>query len=139
MKIKMSSNILIVSFISIILAIMCIIQIMMLSKSPSFLIIVAPLIILTFIGSIVNSITWYMLYKDFLTLTDNSIIQNCGIIFKKKILNLSDIKTVKYNKNNMIFLMNNGNKKHISLSFISKGDEIILYNFLTTNSINIVT
>lgn len=139
MKIKMSSNILIVSFISIILAIMCIIQIMILSKNLSFLIIVAPLIILTFIGAIVNSITWYMLYKDFLTLTDNSIIQNCGIIFKKKILNLSDIKTVKYNKNNMIFLMNNGNKKRISLSFISKGDEIILYNFLTTNSINIVT
>lgn len=139
MKIKMSSNILIVSFISIILAIMCIIQIMILSKNLSFLIIVAPLIILTFIGAIVNSITWYMLYKDFLTLTDNSIIQNCGIIFKKKILNLSDIKTVKYNKNNMIFRMNNGNKKRISLSFINKGDEILLYNFLITNSINIVT
>lgn len=112
---------------------------MILSKNLSFLIIVAPLIILTFIGAIVNSITWYMLYKDFLTLTDNSIIQNCGIIFKKKILNLSDIKTVKYNKNNMIFRMNNGNKKRISLSFINKGDEILLYNFLITNSINIVT
>lgn len=139
MKIKMSSNSLIVSFISIILAIMCIIQIVMFSKNLSFLIIVAPLIILTFIGAIVNSITWYMLYKDFLTLTDSSIIQNCGIIFKKKTLNLSDIKTVKYNKNNMIFRMNNGNKNRISLSSISKGDEILLYNFLTTNSINIVT
>ena len=60
MKIKMSSNILIVAFIWIIVAIMCIIQIMILSKNPSFLIIVAPLIILTFVGAIVNSITFYI-------------------------------------------------------------------------------
>ncbi|MBZ9686785.1 hypothetical protein G9F72_010655 [Clostridium estertheticum] len=139
MKIKMSSNILIVAFIWIIVAVMCIVQIMILSKNPSFLIIVAPIIILTFAGAIVNSINFYMLYKDFLTLKKDSIIENCGLIFKKKALNLSDIKNVKYNKNSMIFYMMNGRKKRISLLFISKSDEIVFYNFLTTNSINIVT
>ncbi|MCB2298474.1 hypothetical protein [Clostridium tagluense] len=139
MKIKMSSTILIVAFIWIIVAVMCIVQIMILSKNPSFLIIVAPIIILTFAGAIVNSINFYMLYKDFLTLKKDNIIENCGLVFKKKVLNLSDIKNVKYNKNSMIFYMMNGRKKRISLLFISKSDEIVLYNFLTTNSINIVT
>ena len=139
MKIKMSSNILIVAFIWIIVAVMCIVQIMILSKNPSFLIIVAPIIILTFAGAIVNSINFYMLYKDFLTLKKDSIIENCGLIFKKKVLNLSDIKNVKYYKNSMVFYMMNGRKKRISLLFISKSDEIVFYNFLTTNSINIVT
>ncbi|MBW9157297.1 hypothetical protein [Clostridium tagluense] len=139
MKIKMSSTILIVAFIWIIVAVMCIVQIMILSKNPSFLIIVAPIIILTFAGAIVNSINFYMLYKDFLTLKKDSIIENCGLVFKKKVLNLSDIKNVKYNKNSMIFYMMNGRKKRISLLFISKSDEIVFYNFLTTNSINIVT
>ncbi|MBU3129546.1 hypothetical protein [Clostridium tagluense] len=139
MKIKMSSTILIVALIWIIVAVMCIVQIMILSKNPSFLIIVAPIIILTFAGAIVNSINFYMLYKDFLTLKKDSIIENCGLVFKKKVLNLSDIKNVKYNKNSMIFYMMNGRKKRISLLFISKSDEIVFYNFLTTNSINIVT
>ncbi|MBU3146267.1 hypothetical protein [Clostridium sp. CF012] len=87
---------------------------MILSKNPSFLIIVAPIIILTFAGAIVNSINFYMLYKDFLTLKNDSIIENCGLIFKKKVLYLSDIKNAKYNKNSMVFYMMNGRKKRIS-------------------------
>lgn len=135
MKIKMSSSILIVSFICIIVAIMCIVQFMILFDS---LLIVLPIIILAFAGAIVNSINFYTLYKDFLTLRHDSILENRGLIFKKIVLNLSDIKNVKYNRNSMIFYMTNGNKRHISLLYISKSDELVLYNFLTINSISIV-
>lgn len=138
MKIKMSSTVLVIAFLWIVIAILNIGVILILHANKSFLVVIAPLLVISILLAIFNSINLFKVYKDFITITDANIIINNGLIRKKKALNLSDIKNVKYNRNNMIFYMNDGRKKIISLTYISKGDEITLYKFLSSNSIKII-
>lgn len=139
MKIKMTSNALIIAFLSVIVIILNIVLILILRSNESFLATISPVIIVIFILSIFNIINLVNVYKDFLTLTDDSIVVNYGLLYKKRIFKLSDIKNVKYNKNNMVFHITNGKIKKISLTFVSKGDEIALYKFLISKSISVVT
>jgi hypothetical protein len=107
----------------------------MVSSIPSFFIVIALPILLSFILSIINSIKFYSIYKDFLTITDDRIVVNYGLKTNKKMISFSEVKSVKYNKNNMIFCMNDGKKRRIWLGFVNKGDEIALYSFLKEHSI----
>jgi len=100
--------------------------------------VLAPMLIIIFLLAVFNIINLFMVYKDFLTLTENSIVINYGLISKKKVLNISEIKNVKYHKSIMAFNMINGTRKSISLTFISKGDEIAIYEYLMSKSISII-
>jgi presenilin-like A22 family membrane protease len=137
MKIKLSANVLWLAFLWIIVAILNILTVVILCNQISFLVVIAPMIIIVFVLSIFNSLNIFSVYKDFINLTDDSISINYGLILKKKVLYVSDIKGVMYGKNNMIFYMNSGKTRRISLLFISKGDEIALYKFLTEHNINV--
>lgn len=144
MKIKMSSNVLIIVFLWIIVAIInlgMIGMILIFGITEFFLAVLVSMSSITFVGAVFNSINYFMVYKDFLTLTKGSIIVNVGLVRKKKILNLADIRNIKYNKNRnrIIFYMTDGIKESISLLCITKGDKIMIYEFLTSNSINVIT
>jgi hypothetical protein len=138
MKIKLSANVLWFAFLWIIVAIMNILIISILCKYISFLVVVAPMILIVFILSIVSCLNIFSVYKDFIRLTDSSISVNYGLILKEKVLNISDIKSVKYSKNNMNFYMNSGKTRRISLSFINKSDEIKLYKFLEEHNVDVI-
>jgi len=137
MKIKVTSYVIIMAFMWIGIVALNIGTIKILSNNKQFLAFLPPMFIVIFVSAIFNCVYLYSIYKDFITLTVDSIIVNYG--FKKKILNLCNISSVQYNKNNMIFNMTDETKKRISISFISKGDELALYKFLETNSIRITT
>jgi hypothetical protein len=137
MKIKATSYVLIMAFMWIGVVALNIGAIKILSSNRQFLIFMAPMFIVIFVSAIFNCVYLYSIYKDFITLTTDSIIVNYG--FKKKVLNLCSINSVQYNKNNMIFYTTDGAKKRISISFISKGDELALYKFLEANLIRITT
>jgi hypothetical protein len=134
----MTSNVLVIAFLWIVVVMLNIASIIILWANRSFLAVIAPMLAITIFLSIFNAINLLKVYKDFLALTDESIVINSGLIGKKKTLKLSDIKSVKYGKNKMIFYMTNGAKKSISLAFISKRDEIAIYNYLLSKSVNIV-
>ncbi|MDF2547145.1 MAG: hypothetical protein K0R93_2043 [Anaerosolibacter sp.] len=135
MKINASANAIIISFVWILAAIINLALLIMVSSIPSFFIVIALPILLSFILSIINSIKFYSIYKDFLTITDDRIVVNYGLKTNKKMISFSEVKSVKYNKNNMIFCMNDGKKRRIWLGFVNKGDEIALYSFLKEHSI----
>ncbi len=137
MKIRVTLYIRIMVFMWIGIIALNIGTIKILSANKQFLAFLVPGFIVIFVSAIFNCVYLYSIYKDFITLTVDSIIVNYG--FKKKILNLCNISSVQYNKNNMIFYMTDETKKRISISFISKGDELALYKFLETNSIRIIT
>lgn len=137
MKIKAHLFVLIMAVVSIGILGVNIGIIKILSNNKQFLTHLTPFFIIIIAGVIFNFVYLIRIYKDFITLTGNSIIINYG--FKKKVLSLSNIRSVHYNKNNMLFYMTDGTKSRISMSFINKGDEIALYKFLETNSIRITT
>lgn len=138
MKIRMTSNVLAIAFLWIAVVMFNIASIIILWANRSFIAVLAPMLAITIFLSIFNVINLLSVYKDFLALTDESIVINSGLIGKKKTLKLSDIKSVKYNKNRMVFYMTNGAKKSISLAFISKRDEIAIYNYLLSRLVIIV-
>lgn len=96
-----------------------------------------PFFIIIFAGVIFNCVYLVRIYKDFITLTDSSIIINHG--FRKKVINLCNIESVHYNKNSMICYMADGSKNRIETAFIKKSDEMALYKFLEKNSIRITS
>lgn len=138
MKISASSNAMIISFVWIFVAIINLALLIMASSIPSFFIVIALPILLSFILAIINSIKFYSINKDFLTVTDDRIIVNYGLKINKKMIIFSEVKSVEYNKNNMIFCMNDGKKRRIWLGFVNKGDEIALYSFLKEHSIHFI-
>jgi hypothetical protein len=137
MEIKLSSNVLILALLWIIVAILNIAMIVILRTHISFFAVIGPMIIIVIVLSVFNSINIFNVYKNFLTLTEDAIFVNFGLILKKKALNLSEINYVIYSKNNMNFYMNSGKKRRISLYFMSKGDEMTLYKFLIEHNINV--
>jgi hypothetical protein len=114
-------------------------MILILGITKYFLTVFIVIWTITFVGAVFNSINYFMVYKDFLTLAEDSIIVNDGLVRKKKKLNLADIRNIKYNKNRIIFYMTDGIKESISLLWITNGDKIMIYEFLTSNSINVIT
>lgn len=139
MKIKMAPNAYIIALLWIIPVILSIFTIIILRENKSFLIVLSPMMIIIIILSMFNIVNFLNVYNDFVTISQNSISVNYGLVYKKKELLLTDIGEVKYNKNNITFYMINGTKSNLSLMFISKGDEIKIYKFLTSKSVNIAT
>ncbi|MEG0775323.1 hypothetical protein [Clostridium sp.] len=138
MKIKMLPTAFIVALLWIVQVILNIFAIIILRENKSFLIVLSPMIIILIVLSVFNIVNFLNIYNDFVTISQNSIIVNYGLVYKKKELLLTDICKVKYSRSNITFYMSNGTKRNLSLTFISKGDEMEIYKFLTSNSINIV-
>jgi hypothetical protein len=139
MKIKMLPSAFIVALLWVVPVILSIFTIIILRENKSFLVVLSPMMIIIIVLSVFNIVNLLSVHNDFVVISQNSITVNYGLTYNKKELLLNDIGKVKYSKNNMIFYMNNGSKRNLSLTFISKGDEMVIYKFLTSNSINIVT
>jgi hypothetical protein len=90
-----------------------ILMIKILANNKQFLTYLAPFFITIFAVVVFNCVYLFRVYKDYISLTDNSIIINYG--FKKKVVSLSNIGSVNYSKNSIICNMIDGSQNRIDI------------------------
>lgn len=86
--------------------------------------------------AILDAVIYYRLYKEPIIIQDNKISFYGGWLLGRKEYVLSEVTSVKYTKNVMVFYIA-GAKRALDLGFICKEDEIYIYQYLKDNNISI--